>query len=424
PPGATARTTRHTARQTRIAVRAPAPFRATFRTLYWPEWDISLWQDGERWRTLAAADIAITHPDGLLSANLPAGEYEIRLQRRATPIRRAATALSVLSLLALAGVLWAGRRDRTAEAASPATLSRRQAAAIGVAILAGVAAVQFAAGAFRLQSPPDAPAVVQHPLHADFGDAVRLLGVDPPPETVIAGRPLAVTVYWRALHPLAADYAVFLHLDAPDGETLATADETHPADIPTSHWPPSLYLRNPLQLTVPAGALPIRYTLRVGLYDPQTGQRLPLPGGETAFAVGRVWVEPVRSPRPPDGPRARFGDSIRLLGARFDPAAQTVTLYWQTDAPLSGDDSIFLHLLDAGGARVGQADGTPYGNRYPLPDWRPGQVIADPRPVGAAGAVELAVGVYNPRTGQRLPATDDAGRPLPDNALRIPLAGF
>ncbi|MFQ5578825.1 MAG: hypothetical protein ACE5G8_17750, partial [Anaerolineae bacterium] len=423
PAGAAARTTRHTARQTRIAVTAPAPFRATFRTLYWPEWDISLWQNGERQKTYPAAEVAITRPGGLLQAQLPAGEYEIRLERRATPIRRAATVLSAASLAALAGLVWFGRRrrgsGRTAPAPAPA-FSRRQAIIIGGAIVLGALGVQAAAGRLRVQSPPDVAFGAQRALRVDFGDAIRLLGADLPPAVVSPGQTVAATAYWRALRPLANDYAVFLHLDAPDGQTVAAAGEQHPANIPTSHWPPGLYLRHPLQLTIPPGALPVRYTLRVGLYNPQSGVRLPVAGdSQTAFAVGQVWVRPAAAPAVPPGPRARFGESIQLLGARFDEPAQTVTLYWQTDAPLPTGYSIFLHQLDAGGTVVGQADGAPFGNLYALSDWRPGQVVADARPLGGSVVRRLLVGVYSPASGERLPAVDNAGHPLPGNALSI-----
>ncbi len=45
----------------------------------------------------------------------------------------------------------------------------------------------------------------------------------------------------------------------------------HPADIPTSTWATGLYVRNPLALTIPADAEPMRYRLRAGLYDRKSG---------------------------------------------------------------------------------------------------------------------------------------------------------
>jgi hypothetical protein len=75
---------------------------------------------------------------------------------------------------------------------------------------------------------------------------------------------------------------------------------------------------------------------------------------------------------------------------------------------------------------LGQADGVPYDGLYPLPNWRPGQVIEDVRPVplreAEAGLAAITVGIYDPATGERLPATDAAGQPLPENRLVIPVS--
>src|SRR5690606_14648480 len=108
------------------------------------------------------------------------------------------------------------------------------------------------------------------------------------------------------------EYAVFLHLDdETTGETLATADQRHPSEIPTSGWATGLHVRNPLKLLVPTGAPPIRYALRIGVIDHESGDLLPAGSADAAAAtVGHLWVEPERSPQVPDGPAARFGDSL------------------------------------------------------------------------------------------------------------------
>jgi hypothetical protein len=169
-----------------------------------------------------------------------------------------------------------------------------------------------ASGVFQLHSPPDTALPAALPLRADFEDKLRLLGVDLPPATVAAGKPLTVVAYWRALQPLDADYSVFLHLDDPvTGATIAAVNQMHPSDIPTSGWATGLYVRDPLKLTVPPGTDPIQYNLRVGVTDPAADDMLALADGSGDLAeVGRVWVEPGVEPEPPAGPQARFGASI------------------------------------------------------------------------------------------------------------------
>jgi hypothetical protein len=151
----------------------------------------------------------------------------------------------------------------------------------------------------------------KHTLRADFGDQVRLLAYDLPASSHLAfgpsklptiyaqaGETLPVVLYWRVLSDVSADYSVFVHLDGPNGQTFAGADELNPEDIPTSHWPPALYVRNSLTLALDAGLPPIRYTLAVGLYDTESGARLPVAGSGNArdvLPLAYVWLS---SPTP------------------------------------------------------------------------------------------------------------------------------
>lgn len=267
-------------------------------------------------------------------------------------------------------------------------------------------------------------------MQADFGTGqtplLRLVGADNLPPTVHISpgseAELTATLYWRALQELDTNYSVFLHLDAPGGQTLATTDERHPENIPTRNWPPGLYLRNPLHLQIPPNLPPIRYDLNTGLYDPQTQQRLTiLPGEATTYHLGSVWLIPPQ-PALPQTPLAHFGPAITLWQGDFSANPPTLTLYWQTDQALQQDDAIFVHLLDAQGNLLAQADGAPYEGLYPLSHWLPDQIITDARPLpDTAGLSSIAVGIYSPVTGQRLPAADAAGQPLPDNRLLIPV---
>jgi hypothetical protein len=350
---------------------------------------------------------------------------------------------------------------------------------IGAALIAGLLVTRPLAGWFRVQSPPDHVYGAQYALRADFGDQVRLLAYDLPVregwkdgrlEEWKAGRlgdweigglgtahssslpsfhpsslpmiqaktgaSLPVVLYWRALAPLATDYHVFVHLDAPDGQTYASADERHPADIPTSHWPPSLYLRNPLTIALPSDLPPIRYTLTAGLYDPQTDARLPVTGCDGCPPTGvtrdtlplaHVWLLPARPLDEEDIPNRldyRLGDRITLLGYALsgtDPV--TLTLYWRTEAQVGANYTVFIHALDANGEIVAQFDAPPLNGLYPSDVWLPGQIIADVHPIALPEAAQtLAAGLYDPTSLARLPVTDRNGQSLPDNAIRLRVA--
>jgi hypothetical protein len=274
-------------------------------------------------------------------------------------------------------------------------------------------------------------------LQADFGRGaeqsprLRLVGMNKLPPTVPVtpnkAAELTATLYWRALQELDTNYSVFLHLDAPNGQTFATVDEVHPENIPTRNWPPGLYLRNPLHLEIPANLPPIRYEINVGWYDRQNDERLViLPGNATSFHLGSIWLTPPQ-PALPQQPLAHFGRHITLWQSIYSSTNQhTLTLYWQTNQPVDQNYSIFIHLLDADSNLLAQADGAPYAGLYPLTHWQPGQIITDARQFASllphpADLAAIAIGIYNPATGERLAATDANNQPLPHNSFVMPV---
>jgi hypothetical protein len=117
-------------------------------------------------------------------------------------------------------------------------------------------------------------------------------------------------------------------------------------------------------------------------------------------------------------PVAGFGPHITLHRATLD--AGELTLLWQTAEPITRNYSIFVHLLDEQGNLIEQADGVPFGGQYPLPNWLPGHLIKDSRQLDPSRQpATIAIGIYDPANGQRLPAVDADGRPFPDNSYLL-----
>jgi hypothetical protein len=217
-----------------------------------------------------------------------------------------------------------------------------------------------------------------------------------------------------------------MHLDAPDGSTLAGADEINPEDIPSSTWPPTLYLRNALALNVPEDASAIRYTLTTGLYDRATGARLAVAecGGCEALPLAHVWpvpAEPLDESRIPHRLDFRLGDNIELLGYAIDTGVPAhVTLYWRAHVRQAIAYTVFVHALDAGGRIIAQSDAPPLGGLYPTDAWLPGQVVADTHTLRWSPQVEsLAVGLYDSTTMERLAVVDDRGHVILDASIVI-----
>lgn len=420
PPGVQGEMLECSVQRHQYRLRVAAPTSLTFNLLYFPGWQAAV--DGR-------PTPVRPHPaTGLVDVDLPAGESILTLTFAETPLRRTLDWVSAVTWagLVILSLIWIAQRH-TQPPRPPLQPHVEVAPLLGVAAVVGLALVArgLLPDWWQVHSPPDRALPAQELRRADFGGQLRLLGIDPAPPVVAPGETLMVVAYWRTLQKLDADYAVFLHLDDPvAGETLATVDQTHPSDIPTSAWATGQYVRNPLRLAVPADAPPIQYALRVGFYDAGTGARLPATGAAPEGEIGRVWVEPRRPPRPPAGPQARFGDSLELLGARPDPSSGTVTFYWRAAAPLQAGTTIFVHLLDGAGQLIAQVDGAPYANRYPLDAWRAGQIVEDRRALAPGGVPldtlqRIAVGVYRLESGERLPAVDDQGSRLAGDALML-----
>jgi len=121
------------------------------------------------------------------------------------------------------------------------------------------------------------------PLEAHFGPAITLEGY-----TWQAGpEALQVTLRWSAGDYPDADYTVFLHLVAPDSDQALAQGDAPPLGgrWPTSLWRPGLVLDDPHTIPLPPNLPPETCHLLVGLYDPATGQRLPLPDGRNALRL-------------------------------------------------------------------------------------------------------------------------------------------
>jgi hypothetical protein len=88
---------------------------------------------------------------------------------------------------------------------------------------------------------------------------------------------MTITLFWQVTAPLDADYTVFLHMRDAADRTMAQADAPPLQGFyRTSAWQIGEILNDTHRLTLPADLKPGPYRIIVGLYDPQTGQRLPL----------------------------------------------------------------------------------------------------------------------------------------------------
>ncbi len=123
------------------------------------------------------------------------------------------------------------------------------------------------------------------PVNAVFGGAIVLESAQISAE-LHENSPLAVTLAWRAENAIPQNYRVFIHLINAAGETVAQSDGV-PVHWtrPTSGWQAGETLIDRHALWM--GALPPDdYSLVVGLYLPETGERLRTDAGADAVEIG------------------------------------------------------------------------------------------------------------------------------------------
>ncbi|MFN2138817.1 MAG: hypothetical protein ACK2UK_22870, partial [Candidatus Promineifilaceae bacterium] len=112
----------------------------------------------------------------------------------------------------------------------------------------------------------------QTPLAISFGDTLSLAGVDGP---LLNGQSLDLTLFWQMLQETDISYKIFVHLfDATSGDLVAQLD-TVPRDwqYPTNAWHSGEYVSDRLSLAT-GGLAPGAYRLEIGVYHPDTGERL------------------------------------------------------------------------------------------------------------------------------------------------------
>jgi hypothetical protein len=142
-------------------------------------------------------------------------------------------------------------------------------------------------------------------------------------------------------------------------------------------------------------------------------------------SVGVLRPDPPVSFPEPLASFAPAGNTNAMLvaaSAQEDETGITIASEWRLVHPLPAQVTVFAHVLDAGGQLIGQADGDFLGGALPLHQWPAGQTIMDRRQVPVTEpAAFVALGLYQRADGQRIPAFDPAGAPLPDQALVIPV---
>ena len=128
-------------------------------------------------------------------------------------------------------------------------------------------------------------------LEARLAGQVELTGFSLDQAALLRGAPAQLTLFWKLLRPVDEDYKVFVHLRDHAGRTVAQADHVPSEELvalPTSTWREGEVVPDVSYLKVSADTSPGEYQLLVGLYNPETLERLAVEmdsSGENAVVV-------------------------------------------------------------------------------------------------------------------------------------------
>jgi len=130
---------------------------------------------------------------------------------------------------------------------------------------------------------------IQRPLEARLGDGVLFLGYDLSSEDVKPSDTLHLTLYWQALSEMQVSYTVFTHLLDPGQRVWGQLDSIPGTGaMPTTSWLGGEVITDRYEIVVNSEAPPGEYTVEIGMYDADTGQRLPVYGDDQALEGDRL----------------------------------------------------------------------------------------------------------------------------------------
>jgi hypothetical protein len=258
---------------------------------------------------------------------------------------------------------------------------------------------------------PDVP--LQHRFNG-----LGIVGAELDRETAEPGERVLVQVRWWLREPVAQDHEVRLVLRGMAGGQVHAAQMPIAPGFGTSRWPRGAFVARPYPFRLPRDLPPGDYRIAIGLagveglFDP--GLTLRITPSTRVF-------EPPELARRLD---VDFGGQIRLLGYTLEQDANALSLLvaWQALQDIEQNYKTFVHLFDPATERiVAQRDAEPRGGDRPTSTWIAGEVVTDGFHIMTvelpAGTYRLAIGLYDPVTGQRLRAVAPNGQRLAEDRV-------
>jgi hypothetical protein len=259
-------------------------------------------------------------------------------------------------------------------------------------------------------------AEILHPLELMLGDEIALLGYSISSSEVASGDILQLTLFWQASKPIDQRYKVFTHILDARSHIVGQRDaEPVGGTRPTTTWQEGEVIADNYGVLVLPGTPPGEHQLEIGMYNLETGERLPV--SRDGEPLGdHILLEPIQVLQPEAPPpiealgiqyrrEADFG-LVRLLGYDLSKlgyerlpdepvrAGDTLhlTLFWQAVGKIDANFTLTLQLQDVTGNLAVNRDVKPVGGEYPPTIWGLGEIVRDQHNLLLPG--ELPAGRY------------------------------
>ncbi|MFZ2357843.1 MAG: glycosyltransferase family 39 protein [Anaerolineae bacterium] len=225
-----------------------------------------------------------------------------------------------------------------------------------------------------------------------FGDQIRLLSYALSSQEITSGDVLQLQLTWQAERQPDADYTVFVQLLDERDQVVAQRDAP-PGDSPTSQWQPGVAIIDNHGVLVSHGTAPGDYKLILGMYDPATGERLPV-GQQDYIDLGVVRVNRPSTPLPVEALRMQNAQPFRLgeitllghdrykRGFSFNPDEPLrandllhLTWYWQANSQPTAAWWFTARLVSGADTEVAAVSGPLVSELYPTLNWQAGEIV-------------------------------------------------
>jgi len=134
---------------------------------------------------------------------------------------------------------------------------------------------------------------MEHQLGWRLGEGIKLLGYDVD-ERVKAGQTLTLTLYWQCVSQMDESYTVFTHLLDENNAIRGQSDSLPAAgEAPTTTWIEGEVITDPHEIVAHTQGHTGRHVIEVGMYELQSGQRLPVYDAQQNLVGDRILLHEI-----------------------------------------------------------------------------------------------------------------------------------